>query len=120
MIASICFCILAGVFNAIMDTLQFRFNTSIFKGWRDQFWNPELSWMNKWKGGDKKNGERFPLSSTVLVFTTDGWHLMKSGLIFSFAFAIVCYSPHWGFFWDFLILNLVYRSVFEFLFRHMS
>jgi len=29
---------------------------------------------NKWKDFDKKNGERFPFSSTLLVAFTDAWH----------------------------------------------
>lgn len=67
-----------GMFEAVMDKLNFHFEKSIFKGLANQqFWDPTLSWRNKWKLGVKKNGEKFPLSSTVLVFTTDAWHFAK-------------------------------------------
>lgn len=69
--------ILSHIPEGIMDTLQFRADDSIFKNWNQQFWNPEFSWMNKWKDGCPKFGPRFFGSTTFLVFLTDGWHLMK-------------------------------------------
>ena len=70
--------ILSGISEAIMDTLQFHYDTSIFKKFKNQrFWYPGFSWMNKWKGGDPKNGERFLGSSTIFVGFTDAWHLFK-------------------------------------------
>jgi hypothetical protein len=62
---------LAGICEGVMDYLQFRYSKD------NKFWNPKLSWVNKWKDGKRENGERFFLSSTILVFVTDGWHLMK-------------------------------------------
>lgn len=70
--------IISGVANAVMDKIQFHFHDSMFRNigsWA--FWNPEVSWTNKWRDGCKCKGERFFLSSTVLVFTTDAWHLFK-------------------------------------------
>ena len=69
--------VLSHIPEGIMDTLQFRIDNSIFKNWNQQFWNPEFSWMNKWKDGCPKFGPRFFGSTTFLVFLTDGWHLMK-------------------------------------------
>jgi hypothetical protein len=70
--------ILSGMAEAIMDTLQFHYDTSIFKKFKNQrFWYPGFSWMNKWKDGDPKNGERFLGSSTIFVGFTDAWHLFK-------------------------------------------
>ena len=44
------------------------------------FWNPEISWANKWAWNEygQMIGEKFPLSSTVLVFLTDGYHLLRT------------------------------------------
>lgn len=61
----------SAVFEAVMDYLQFYYIGM------DHFWNPRLSWINKWKFQQVGKTERFFLSSTVLVFLTDGWHLMK-------------------------------------------
>ena len=40
------------------------------------FWNPAVSWQNKWKNGDPLQGEAFPLSSTALAWTTDAKHIL--------------------------------------------
>ena len=70
---------LAGVAEAVMDKLQFHFDRSIFSNLKNkQWWNPIDSWKNKWKNGDKEQGEKFWLSSTILVWTTDAWHFFKS------------------------------------------
>lgn len=90
---------IGGICNAIMDVLQFRYEKSIFKRWPS--WDPKVSWENKWKmkrildsayfspeiatkkpwyylGAYKpKYVERFPFSSTALVFLTDPWHFFK-------------------------------------------
>ena len=69
---------LVGLFEAIMDKINFHFENSIFSLMKNQqFWNPKLAWRNKWRNGNKEEGPRFLLSSTLLVFTTDAWHLMK-------------------------------------------
>jgi len=59
----------AGIAEGIMDGLQFHYDKP------NQFWNPDLSWRNKYKGGDPANGKTF--RGKYMVFTTDGWHLMK-------------------------------------------
>lgn len=61
----------SAVFEGVMDFLQFYYSGT------DHFWNPRLSWINKWNFNQIEKKERFFLSSTVLVFLTDGWHLMK-------------------------------------------
>jgi hypothetical protein len=79
---------LAGLAEGTMDRLQFRLPLLIKHKWiGHHFWDPRVSWKNKWKWQNKasalgypipmKKGEKFPLSSTVLVFLTDGWHLLK-------------------------------------------
>jgi hypothetical protein len=88
--------ILAGMLNGVMDVLTMRYNTCVFKRmpkeW-EYFFNPSLSWRNKWKNGDSNQGEKFFGSSTFLVWTTDAWHLAKSSMLFLFAMAITFYSP---------------------------
>ena len=67
----------AGLCEAGMDTLAHHYEQSIFKKWNPKYWNPVVSGVNKWKNGDKQQGERFFLSSTLLVGFTEGWHLFK-------------------------------------------
>lgn len=64
---------LAGAFDGIADGLDHHFDK------QDYFWNPDLSSNNKYKNRDPKQGRSFPGSTTWLVWTTDGWHLMRMG-----------------------------------------
>lgn len=80
---------IASIANGIMDKLMFHFTTSIFKDKNPLFWNPSVSWKNKWKHGNKSEGEKFWGSSTIFVWTTDAWHLFKSIMMNSIRFSIV-------------------------------
>lgn len=53
----------------------------VFPHANDGFWNPEISWKNKYELDNEGNirGEKFPLSTTALVFMTDGYHLTRTG-----------------------------------------
>lgn len=42
-----------------------------------QFWDPELSWTNKYKNNDPAKGPKFWGSSNIFVATTDGYHAFK-------------------------------------------
>jgi hypothetical protein len=82
------FVIIAAVAKAAMDKLQFHFYNSIFSEQNHFFWNPDESWKNKWKNGNVLFGEKFPFSSTILVFLTDGWHLMQFIFLNTFFLAL--------------------------------
>ena len=73
--------VLAGIANAVMDKLQFHWSKSIFTNgtkYKEQFWNPAISWKNKYKPGlDSYKLEKFKFSTTALVFLTDAWHLFQ-------------------------------------------
>ena len=86
---------LAGMCNAIMDIIQFKYNQSIFSQYLflDEWANPLSSWRNKWKDGIHLKGERFPFSSTVFVWVTDLWHFAQSFMITFFVLAAIFYSP---------------------------
>lgn len=64
---------ISGAFDGTAEYLKFNYNAP------SQFWNPSLSWKNKWKNGDPLQGEKFWQSSRALVWTTDGYHLMRMG-----------------------------------------
>lgn len=117
---SIILLILAGIFNACMDVLKTRFNKSIFKNWKHQKWiDPSISyvfWTNKWKDGDPSAGEKFPGSSTFLVWITDFWHLCKMLMLLCIMFAIVFYNPLVTWWADILILYCSFTIPFELFF----
>jgi hypothetical protein len=108
--------ILAAILNAAMDTLNARYKQSVFftKQFRiNRFTNPEFSWQNKWKNGDRTQGELFFGSSTFLVWTTDAWHLFKTTMLLCFSVAIVIYSPMLHPIIDAVIYWLTFGAVFE-------
>ena len=86
---------LAGALNATMDVLSFRYKTSIFSKYTklQEFFNPQESWVNKYKDNNPELGPKFFGSKTFLVFLTDAWHLAKMLMITAFTLAIVFYNP---------------------------
>lgn len=85
---------ISGVAKACMDTLQFHYYNSKFdNGKLNEFLNPQFSWKNKYKNGDKEQGERFFGSTTIFSFLTDGWHLFQSIFLTTLFASIVLYKP---------------------------
>lgn len=98
-ISTLLFVSLAAVSESVMDKLQFHFERSVFARLKNkQWWNPKTSWRNKWKNGNKEEGEKFFLSSTIFVFTTDAWHLFKTirnlFILLSFVSANLVFNTH--------------------------
>ena len=78
------FVILSAVCKAVKDTLQFHFYDSIFDKCNHQFWNPDVSWKNKYKDGEI-GVPKFCGSTTLFVWLTDAWHLFDMlGILFMF------------------------------------
>jgi hypothetical protein len=88
------FVIISAVAKAAMDKIQFHFYESIFSNLKHKFWNKEYSWQNKWMNGNPIFGEKFAFSSTILVFLTDGWHLMQFIFLNSLFIAIFLIALH--------------------------
>jgi hypothetical protein len=115
---SIIFFLLAGICNACMDVLRYRYNTSIFRFWKNQEWiNPSLSWVNKWKPTTKLGDL---IMSTVLVWVTDFWHFVKMLMILFFTFGAILYQPIFNSFpniWlNLIILYFTFTGTFELFF----
>ena len=68
--------IVAGSARATREVLIIDYSKfeAKFPGANEQFWNPEISWQNKWKNGDYTQGPRFPLSHKSFVPLTDAYH----------------------------------------------
>ena len=117
--------ILAGIFNSIMDTLQFHYSESIFKSdkFKLKFWYPNISWKNKYKDLNPDKGPKFFGSTTFLVAFTDAWHLFKLLFLFLLFFTIVTYHPIINYYppfniiFDFILLRALFGATFEGIFR---
>ena len=81
----------AGLWSGQMDALQFHYECvkKEFPGIPDQWWNPGVSWTNKYKDNDCSKGQAYFLSTSALCWTTDQWHFaqMQRDLLFSCAIA---------------------------------
>ncbi len=66
---------LSAIGKAVCDSISHHFYESIFKDMDENFWNPVKSGNNKWRNGDRSQGEKFLFSSTLFVSFTEGWHV---------------------------------------------
>jgi len=69
--------VISGGAKGFNETLQFH-PAAFFKAFPSasrKWFDPAISWTNKYRNGDPTQGARFPLSTTVLVFVTDQYHL---------------------------------------------
>lgn len=105
---TILFIALAGICNAVMDTLAHHFYTSIFNDlkFNPQFWNPLISWENKY-------------SKWLPVAFTDAWHLFKSGMLtflsiaITINFTLALTHSGWDLFINFIIIRIVFGLMFD-------
>lgn len=111
MILSLIFILLSGMAKGFMDRINFHWNTMPFyfkTHPRNEFWNPKLSWRNKYKDRNPENGSRFLFSTNLLVFTTDGWHLAQWFMLLLIGLAVVVYTPIFYWIVDFVIIRLMF------------
>jgi len=100
---------LAGAMNGINQDLLFHYHEfeSTFPNANPQFWDPNISWRNKYLNGDPLQGEKFPGSSTIFAGFTDGYHstILARNL---FITTSVCLSPQTRGWKPFLTKTLIY------------
>lgn len=87
-----------------------------------QFYDPIVSWKNKWKNGDVTQGERFPGSSTVFVGVTDWYHLANEGNKYSLLsggmiLTIGERKPFWHYALKFASATVAYSVGFHVIYR---
>jgi len=122
LVIALAFFAMAGLASAAKDKMLFHYYKSIFKRFKNQqFWNPSISWKNKYKDYNKGDlRAKFPLSKTVLVGFTDGFHLMKlvSEVSLFAGFAVIGYGIQESSNIVYTVsAYLTYKAVFEIGFR---
>lgn len=108
---SLIFWFLASIFNGAMDMNFNMFDRSVFSKLKGTFWNPDESWRNKWKNGDRAQGERFWGSSTIFVSITDSWHLFKAFMLLCLLASILTFRVFYivDIWWiNAIVLSLIY------------
>ena len=119
-IIGLTFIIISAIAKSIMDKLQFHYDKSIFKNFKNQqFWDGRISWKKKWKNGDKEQGEKFPGSSTIFVFSTDAWHLFQSIFLNSLFIGLFFIGGNYDYLNGlvFLLARIVFGLIFTYTFH---
>ena len=70
---------ISGASDGTAETLKHHYSqfNKVFPKANEHYWNPEVSWTNKYKDGDYQAGPKYAGSTTVLAWTTDGYHLAR-------------------------------------------
>lgn len=105
---------IAGASDGFTQTLQFHYweFEKKFPKAKGQYWNPAISWKNKYKDVDNGNYDaKFFGSKTFLCWVTDGYHLTRTITNTSMLAACVvdfdrAKKWHW-YIHDFVILSLI-------------
>jgi len=96
MITLICW-ILAAIFNAAMDVVAYKYDSSIFRKInKHKYYDKRISWRNKYIDGFPHNGRTYWSIGKFKIIKydafTDAWHLFKSLMIICLAISIVTYQ----------------------------
>lgn len=69
--------LVSGMAKGLNETLEFNWHgfAAVFPKANPKWFWPQESFKNKYKDRDPDKGAKFPLSTSVLVFTTDQYHL---------------------------------------------
>ncbi|MGZ3919284.1 MAG: hypothetical protein ACXVNR_01640 [Bacteroidia bacterium] len=71
----------SGIIDGTKESISYHYDRGFKKRLpkvNDEFWNPAISWKNKYKNGDCNQGPKFNGSTNLLVFTTDAYHLLRT------------------------------------------
>lgn len=109
------FVLLACIMNAGMDSLRHNFYSSFAKNWNHLFWNPAVSWLNKYNDWIPTNGRRKILFIVIPAAFTDGWHLLKMFML-GFLFIAMSLNVTDSLLHDFYLF-LLYQSIWNGLFN---
>lgn len=110
--------LLASVCNAIMDVTSFHYDKSIFAKLNPKYWNPQVSWKNKYVDWDNGNKERKKfLGINIAPAFTDAWHTSKSAMLICLISAIILYEPLFNQLIDFCALGFLWNMTFLFFYN---
>lgn len=107
--------VISAISKAVMDTLNFHFDKSIFKKLNSKWLNsPEVTWENKYKWFPNSKFLTWVISNP-LVFITDAWHLFG---FFRDFLMYACIPILSGNYWVFLFYP-IYRFIFHIFYTYI-
>lgn len=102
------------VCDALQDVITYNFDTSVFRNTNRKYFDPRISWKNKYKDCNPNKGERFFGSTTFLVWLTDFWHLLK---FIKMNIVWIALAVALGIWWIYLAGMLFHGIIFELSYR---
>ncbi len=84
----------SGMLDGTIESINYHYCNGFkprFQKANDQFWNPALSWTNKYKDGNCNLGPKFLGSEDIFVCTTDAYHMLRTTKRGIDAFSIAYY-----------------------------
>lgn len=106
----------ACISKAISDKIQFHYSRSVFKIFNPLYWNPELSWVNKWMTASARE-EKFLGSSTIFVVFTDAMHFFN--MVYGVCLFTGASLIGWNFWWLTIGSYIFGKIIFEIMFRYV-
>lgn len=111
---------MGGAFEGTAEILKwhyYRFQ-NVFPNANKNFWDPKYSGDNKYKDGLGSHGPKYFGSTTFLVWTTDGYHALRSSRNIMFATTISLHSNSkrkkwYDYAFDLGVHALVYQAGFH-------
>jgi len=105
--------VVLGILQAVQETLNDRYNKSIFRNLNEFFWNPKLSWRNKYKEGNPLKGrKKIFWNINVPVQITDAFHMIK--VLQVTGLAAIAANNLVEFVYLGIIFNVVFGAVYHF------
>ncbi len=103
--------LIAGMADGSAEALKWHYDSVDKKlNLNDQYWNPQISYTNKYAGGITANGPRFPGSTTYLVWTTDGYHMLRMVRNMSITGSIIVH-PYKKKKWYFYVIDFTTHAI---------
>jgi hypothetical protein len=70
----------SGMLDGTIETISHHYGNfkGVFPNANDKFWDPSISWKNKYKNNNYTMGPKYPGSTNFFVWTTDGYHLLRT------------------------------------------
>jgi hypothetical protein len=85
---------LSGALDGTIESISFHYQDGFKRALphvNDQFWNPAISWTNKYKNGNQADGPKYIGSTTIFVAPTDAYHSLRTARNFLNSFTVAFY-----------------------------
>jgi hypothetical protein len=114
------FVCLASVCNSVVKTLLYRYDESILRKLNKQWWNPDISYKNKYIDGDIEKGRKklfYKINYPIAL--TDAFHFFKTTKVLFWILAVVFYQPIFNILIDLFIYSSYKHMVFDLFYFHL-